>query len=56
MACRPLSIPDALHDCRWHDQPGLLISEKVTLTEAAELLPRMNQFPGTGVTVIDRFC
>ena len=36
--------------------PGLLISEKVTLSEAAELLPRMNQFPGTGVTVIDRFC
>ena len=35
--------------------PGLLISEKVTLTEAALMLPQMNQFPGTGVTVIDRF-
>ena len=34
----------------------MLISEKVSLTEAAELLPKMNQFPGTGVTVIDRFC
>ena len=36
--------------------PSLLISEKVNLTEAAELLPKMNHFPGTGVTVIDRFC
>ncbi len=36
-------------------QPDRLISNRVTLTEAAELLPRMHQFPGSGVTVIDRF-
>lgn len=35
--------------------PSLLISDRVTLSEAAQLLPRMNEFPGTGVTVIDRF-
>lgn len=36
-------------------QPELLISDRVTLSEAAELLPRMHEFPGSGVTVIDRF-
>jgi alcohol dehydrogenase len=35
-------------------RPGLLISDRVTLTQAAELLPRMHAFPGNGVTVIDR--
>ncbi len=35
--------------------PAMLISNRVTLTEAAGLLPKMNDFPGTGVTVIDRF-
>ncbi len=35
--------------------PALLISNRVSLEEAAELLPRLNEFPGTGVTVIDRF-
>ncbi len=35
--------------------PAMLISDRVTLSEAALLLPEMNQFPGTGVTVIDRF-
>jgi alcohol dehydrogenase len=36
-------------------QPDLLISNRVTLSEAAELLPQMHAFPGSGVTVIDRF-
>jgi alcohol dehydrogenase len=36
-------------------QPDLLISDRVSLTEAADLLPRMHEFPGSGVTVIDRF-
>lgn len=36
-------------------KPELLIGDRVTLSEAAELLPRMHEFPGTGVTVIDRF-
>lgn len=31
--------------------PELLISDVVSLEQAAELLPRMNEFPGTGVTV-----
>jgi len=35
--------------------PAMLISDRVTLSEAALLLPEMNRFPGTGVTVIDRF-
>lgn len=35
-------------------RPDLLISDRVTLSQAAELLPRMNEFPGDGVTVIDR--
>ena len=35
--------------------PAMLISDRVTLTEAALLLPQMHKFPGTGVTVIDRF-
>ncbi len=35
--------------------PAMLIGDRVTLSEAALLLPEMNEFPGTGVTVIDRF-
>lgn len=35
-------------------RPGVLISDRVTLTQAAELLPKMHEFPGHGVTVIDR--
>ena len=35
--------------------PQKLISDRISLTRAAELLPRMNEFPGDGVTVIDRF-
>jgi alcohol dehydrogenase len=35
--------------------PSMMISNRVALEEAALLLPRMNEFPGTGVTVIDRF-
>ena len=35
-------------------RPDLLISDRVTLTQAAELLPTMHEFPGNGVTVIDR--
>ena len=35
--------------------PSMLISDRVTLSEAASLLPRMHEFPGTGVTVINRF-
>ncbi len=35
-------------------RPDLLISDRVTLTQAAELLPKMHEFPGNGVTVIDR--
>ncbi len=34
--------------------PSMLISDRVTLKEAAALLPRMHEFPGAGVTVIDR--
>ena len=34
--------------------PSQLISDRVTLEQAADILPRMNEFPGTGVTVIDR--
>lgn len=35
-------------------RPEILISNRVSLSEAAELLPRMHEFPGHGVTVIDR--
>ncbi len=35
--------------------PELLISDTVSLTQAAQLLPAMNDFPGNGVTVIDCF-
>jgi alcohol dehydrogenase len=35
--------------------PEKLISETVTLSRAAELLPQLHDFPGQGVTVIDRF-
>ena len=35
-------------------RPDLLISDRVTLTQAAELLPKMHLFPGNGVTVIER--
>lgn len=35
-------------------RPEILISNRVSLSEAAELLPRMDEFPGHGVTVIDR--
>lgn len=35
-------------------RPDLLISDRVTLTQAAELLPKLHEFPGNGVTVIDR--
>lgn len=34
--------------------PELLISDRVTLTQAAALLLRLHEFPGNGVTVIDR--
>lgn len=33
--------------------PQRLIHDRVSLEEGAELLPRMDHFPGTGVTVID---
>jgi alcohol dehydrogenase len=36
-------------------QPAMLITDRVSLTEASLLLPKMNEFPGTGVTLIDRF-
>lgn len=35
--------------------PALLISDCVTLEQAAGLLPRLDEFPGDGVTIIDRF-
>ncbi len=34
-------------------QPEKMISNRVTLAEAAELLPKLNEFPGTGVTVLE---
>ncbi len=34
-------------------RPELLISDRVPLIQAAELLPKLNDFPGHGVTVID---
>ena len=36
-------------------QPQKLIGGTVSLNEACELLPRMNEFPGRGAIVIDRF-
>ena len=36
-------------------RPELLIGNTISLDEALLALPEMNQFPGTGVTVIDRF-
>ena len=35
--------------------PAKLITDRVTLADACKLLPRLNEFPGEGVTVIDRF-
>jgi alcohol dehydrogenase len=35
--------------------PGKLIGKKITLEEAADALTEMDNFPGTGVMVIDRF-
>jgi alcohol dehydrogenase len=34
--------------------PARLISDRITLTAAAALLPEFDSFPGTGITVIDR--
>lgn len=36
-------------------QPELLIGNTISLKEAVELLPRMNEFNNTGVTVINQF-
>ena len=36
-------------------QPQKLIGGTVSLNEACEILPRMNEFPGRGAIVIDRF-
>ena len=36
-------------------KPGMLISDRVSLETAARILPRMSEYPGSGVTVIDRF-
>lgn len=36
-------------------EPSKLVGDKVSLAEAAQILPRMNQFDLVGVTVIDRF-
>ncbi|MFN9720913.1 MAG: zinc-dependent alcohol dehydrogenase family protein [Planctomycetota bacterium] len=36
-------------------KPGMLISDRVSLETAARMLPRMSEYPGSGVTVIDRF-
>ncbi|MCP4786480.1 MAG: alcohol dehydrogenase catalytic domain-containing protein [Fuerstiella sp.] len=36
-------------------QPRKLIGGTVSLSEACQILPRMNDFPGRGVTVINRF-
>ncbi|HAA15203.1 MAG TPA: alcohol dehydrogenase [Cytophagales bacterium] len=36
-------------------QPEKLIEKRITLEESALALPRMNEFSGTGVWVIDRF-
>jgi alcohol dehydrogenase len=34
--------------------PELLVTDRYTLTEGMEFLQRMDQFPGTGIRVIDR--
>jgi alcohol dehydrogenase len=36
-------------------QPGRLIGRRIALPEAVEALVSMDAFPGTGITVIDRF-
>ena len=36
-------------------EPSKLVGDKISLEEAARILPRMNQFKLVGVTVIDRF-
>ncbi|NKQ36952.1 MAG: alcohol dehydrogenase, partial [Chloroflexi bacterium] len=36
-------------------QPRKLIRQTVSLSEAADFLPRMNQFHHVGVTIIDQF-
>lgn len=36
-------------------RPGLLIGKTISLDDVLVELPRMNDFPGPGVTVIDRF-
>lgn len=36
-------------------QPKLLIGKKVNLEEGAKILTKMNEYPSTGVIVIDRF-
>lgn len=34
-------------------QPEKMISNRITLAAAADLLPKLNEFPGTGVTVLE---
>ena len=36
-------------------RPDLLIGNTISLEQAVLALPQMNNFPGAGVTVIDRF-
>jgi alcohol dehydrogenase len=36
-------------------QPQQLVGRRITLEEAPQALAAMNSFPGTGITVIDRF-
>ncbi len=36
-------------------QPELLVENRISLAEATLLLPKMDEFPGTGVTVITEF-
>jgi alcohol dehydrogenase len=36
-------------------QPGRLVGRRIALAEAAEALASMDAFPGSGITVIDRF-
>ena len=36
-------------------KPEMLVGKKVTLAEAVDLLPKMDQFQDIGITVIDRF-
>ena len=35
--------------------PEKLIQNRITLEESLDALVNMNRFPGTGITVIDRF-